>query len=125
VTTPALVAYDLGLATANVDPPHNAKFERLVNSKHGQALFRRAKTRLMAEATTIGGSYVPLVVLFMMWFDGWDPNGSSKGNRSPVWSGSITLVFVNLQGKVVSAATYPFAAGPGKADMMSFLKRFC
>ncbi len=52
----------------------------------------------------------------MMWFDGWDPNGSSKGNRSPVWSGSLTLVFINLQGRVVSVATYPFAAGPGKAD---------
>ncbi len=51
-----------------------------------------------------------------MWFDGWDPNGSSKGNRSPVWSGSLTLVFVDLQGRVVSVATYPFAAGPGKAD---------
>jgi hypothetical protein len=51
-----------------------------------------------------------------MWFDGWDPNGSSKGNRSPVWSGSITMVIVNMQGRVVSVATYPFAAGPGKAD---------
>jgi hypothetical protein len=119
VSIPALIAYELGLANADVDPPYNAKFERLVNSRHGQALFQRAKVKLMAERTTIDGtpaSYVPLVVFFLMWFDGWDPNGSSKGNRSPVWSGSVTLVFINLQGCVMSVATYPFAAGPGKAD---------
>ena len=119
VSIPALVAYDLGLADAKVDPPYNAKFERLVNSEHGQALFHRAKGKLIAEGTTIDdnhSSYVPLVVLFLMWFDGWDPNGSSKGNRTPVWSGSLTLVFINLEGHVVAVATYPFAAGPGKAD---------
>jgi hypothetical protein len=119
VSIPALVAYELGLANATVDPPYNAKFERLVISEHGQTLFQQAKAQLMAESTTIDGtntSYVPLVVMLMMWFDGWDPNGSSKGNRSPVWSGSLTLVFVDLQGRVVSVATYPFAAGPGKAD---------
>jgi hypothetical protein len=119
VSIPALVAYDLGLANANVDPPYNAKFDRLVNSEHGKALFHRAKGQLTAEGATINGThadYVPLVALFMMWFDGWDPNASSKGNRSPVWSGSLTLVLINLQGCVVSVATYPFAAGPGKAD---------
>jgi hypothetical protein len=117
--SPHLISYDLGLSNADVDPPYNAKFERLVNSEHGQALFQRAKVQLIAETTTVNGthaSYLPLVVLFMMWFDGWDPNESSKGNRSPVWSGLLTLVFINLQGGVVSVATYPFAAGPGKAD---------
>ena len=119
VSIPALVAYDLGLANPNVDPPYNAKFARLVNSEHGQMLFQRAKARLLAETLTINASYssyVPLVVLFMMWFDGWDPNGSSKGNRFPVWSGSLTMVVVDMDGGVVSVATYPFAAGPGKAD---------
>jgi hypothetical protein len=119
VSIPALIAYDLGLANPNVDPPYNAKFERLVNSEHGKALFVRAKAKLMAETKMINdtrASYVPMVVLLMMWFDGWDPNGSSKGNRSPVWSGSLTLVFVDLQRRVVAVATYPFAAGPGKAD---------
>ena len=42
VSTPSLEAYDLGLANSNVDPPYNVKFERLVNSPHGQTLFRRA-----------------------------------------------------------------------------------
>jgi hypothetical protein len=119
VSIPTLVAYDLGLANAKVDPPHNAKFQRLVNSEQGQTLFVRAKLKLMAELTALNAapsSCVPLVVLLLMWFDGWDPNGSSKGNRSPVWSGSLTLVIVNIQGRVVSVATYPFAAGPGKAD---------
>lgn len=119
VAIPGLIAYDLGLANAKVDPPFNSKFQRLVNSLHGQTLFRRARTKLLAEVATINAahlSFLPLVVLFMMWFDGWDPNGSSKGNRSPVWSGSLTMVFVNLQGCVMSVTTYPFASGPGKAD---------
>jgi hypothetical protein len=76
VSIPALLAYDLGLANANVDPPYNAKFQRLVNSEHGQTLFLRAKLKLMAEGTTLDAarsSFVPLVVMFMMWFDGWEP----------------------------------------------------
>jgi hypothetical protein len=116
---PSLAAYDLGLPNAKVDPLHNAKFQRLVNSEQGQTLFARAKLKLMADQIALDAalsSFVPLVVMLMMWFDGWDPNGSSKGNRSPVWSGLLTLVIVNFQGRVMSVATYPFAAGPGKAD---------
>ena len=97
VSIPALVAFELGLANSTVDPPYNAKFERLVNSKHGQALFQHGRQQLLAERSTINGRhYEQLVILFLMWFDGWDPNGSSKGNRGGVWSGTLTLVFVNL-----------------------------
>jgi hypothetical protein len=119
ITIPAILAYELGLAHAAVDPPYNPKFERPVNSEHGQELFNRAKTKLMAKAQTINcnaDSYVRYVVLLLMWFDGWDPNGSSKGNRSPVWSGTLTMVFLNMEGTIVVVATYPFATGPGKAD---------
>ena len=99
VSIPTIVAYDLGMADPVVDAPYNEKFDRLVNSPHGQKLIERSRMVLMEEQTTIDcthTSYVPLVVLFMMWFDGWDPNRSSKGNRSPVWSGSLTMVLVNL-----------------------------
>ena len=87
VYIPALVAYDLGMANADVDPPYNDKYARLVNSIHGQALFQEANEKVTADISMINGtqvSYVPLVVLLMMLFDGWDPNGSSKGNRKPV-----------------------------------------
>jgi hypothetical protein len=119
VSIPALLAYELGLAHALIDSPYNPKYERLVNSPHGKKLFNRAKANLLAEATTIDNdvnSYQPYVVLFLMWFDGWDPNSSSKGNRSPVWSGTLTMVFLDMLGSIVSVSTYPFAAGPGKAD---------
>ena len=119
VSIASLIAYDLGVANASVDPPYNVKFQRLVDSEHGQKLFLRAKEQLAIEEAAVDApitSYISLVVLFLMWFDGWDPNSSSKSNRSPVWSGSLTLVFVNLQGGVVSVSTYPFAAGPGKGD---------
>ena len=118
VPVPSLLAYELGLAHATVDPAYNPKFERLVNSRHGQELFHRANAKLIAEANTIDAqidSYVRYVVLLFMWFDGWDPSGSSKGNRSPVWSGTLTMVFLDMLGNIVAVATYPFAAGPGKA----------
>jgi hypothetical protein len=120
------------LAHAAVDPPYNPKFERLVNSNQGQKLFLRAKLQLMSEAETIDAnvnSYARYVVLLLMWFDGWDPNGSSKGNRSPIWSGTITMVFLTMEGVIVFVATYPFAAGPGKADhdviFQQILKDLC
>jgi hypothetical protein len=119
VSIPALVAYELGLAHAAIDPPFNPKFERLVNSPHGQELLIRAKDKLLEDATLIAcpvNGYLRYVVLLFMWFDGWDPNGSSKGNRSPVWSGTLTMVFANMNGDIVAVATYPFAVGPGKVD---------
>ena len=119
VSIPSVLAYELGLADAAVDPAYNSKFERLVNSQHGQELFTRARDKLIAEGPTIEcmvNDYSPYVVLLLMWFDGWDPNGSSKGNRSPVWSGTLTMVMVDMPGRVIAVASYPFAAGPGKAD---------
>jgi hypothetical protein len=119
VSIPSLIAHTLGFANPILDPPCNAKYERLVNSKHGQTLLREANVQLLNEGTTVNDtrtSYVPVVVFNLMWFDGWDPNGSSKGNRSPVWSGSVTLVFINLHGLVMSVDTCPLAAGPGKAS---------
>ena len=118
VSLPTLLAYDLGLANPNVDPPYNAKFEQLVNSPRGQELFCQARAKLIAQEHLIDTthlSYVNLVVLFWMWFDGYDPN-TSKGNRHPVWSGLVTLLLINMQGCIVSVTTYPFAVGPGKAD---------
>jgi hypothetical protein len=119
VTILSILAYELGLAHPDHDPAYNPKFERLVHSPHGQELFTRARDKLISESPLIAGTmsaHTPYVVLLLMWFDGWDPNGSSKGNRNPVWSGTLTMVLVDLQGRLVTVASYPFAAGPGKAD---------
>jgi hypothetical protein len=58
---------------------------------------------------------VSLGLLF--WLDGWDPSASSKNNRSPIHTTSVTLLCIdNLMGVLVNARTFPFACGPGKAD---------
>jgi hypothetical protein len=53
----------------------------------------------------------------IFWLDGWDPSASSKNNRSPIHTASVTLLCIdNLTGVLVNAHTFPFACGPGKAD---------
>jgi hypothetical protein len=112
-----LVAYELSLADATIDPPYHAKFQRLVDSQHGQDLFQHGKRQLLLDdERNVDVSVVLYVVFQLYWFDGWDPNGSSKGNRSPIWSGSVTMVFVDIAGIVGFVTTYSIAAGPGKAD---------
>ncbi len=112
-----LLAYELSLADASIDPPYHAKFQRLVDSQHGQELFEHGKRQLLLDHQCHVDVPVVLYVVFLLyWFDGWDPNGSSKGNRSPIWSGTITIVCVDMEGLVVLVATHSTAAGPGKAD---------
>jgi hypothetical protein len=39
----------------------------------------------------------PAVLVYItLWSDGWDPNKSSKNNRSPVWSATGTMIFAEL-----------------------------
>ncbi len=53
----------------------------------------------------------------VFWLDGWDPSASSKNNRSPIHTASVTLLCIdNLTGVLFNARTFPFACGPGKAD---------
>ena len=40
----------------------------------------------------------------------------SKANKSPIWSGTVTLIFANMEGKVHFVTTRLLASGPGKAD---------
>jgi hypothetical protein len=53
----------------------------------------------------------------VLWLDGLDPSASSKNNRSPIHTASVTLLCIdNLTGVLFNARTFPFACGPGKAD---------
>jgi hypothetical protein len=53
----------------------------------------------------------------VFWLDGWDPSASSKNNRPPIHTASVTLLCIdNLTGVLFNARTFPFACGPGKAD---------
>lgn len=53
----------------------------------------------------------------LFWMDGWDPSTSSKNNRSPVHTATVTLLCIdNGTGIPFDARTFPIACGPGKAD---------
>jgi hypothetical protein len=53
----------------------------------------------------------------VFWLDGWDPSASSKNNRSPIHTASVTLLCIdNLMGVLFNARTFPYACGPGKAN---------
>jgi hypothetical protein len=40
----------------------------------------------------------------------------TKANKTPIWSGTVTLIFASLKGEVMFATTRLVASGPGKAD---------
>ena len=53
----------------------------------------------------------------IFWLDGWDPSASSKNNRSPVHTASVTILFIDNSTRIpFNALTFPIACGPGKAD---------
>jgi hypothetical protein len=58
-----------------------------------------------------------IAVGIILWTDGWDPSTSTKSNRTPMHTGTITLVFVDVEtGIVVGVATFPNMGGPGKIN---------
>jgi hypothetical protein len=57
-----LLAYELSLADATIDPPYHAKFQRLVDSQHGQDLFEHGKNQLLLDDEHNVGS-VPVVLV--------------------------------------------------------------
>ncbi len=53
----------------------------------------------------------------IFWMDGWDPSASTKNNRSPIHTASVTLLCIdNSTGLPFDARTFPIACGPGKAN---------
>jgi hypothetical protein len=90
------------------------KYQRLVNSPKGQNCLAKARAafRLLHSCPV-----TPMACLITYWFDGWDPNSSlCKANKTPIWSGTATLIFTSLAGKVTYVTTRLIANGPGKAD---------
>ena len=61
----------------------------------------------------------------IVWTDGWDTSTGCKSNRSPMHTGTITLVFVDVgTGDLVGITTYPNLGGPGKLDHGPVFERF-
>ena len=66
-----------------------------------------------------------IAVGIIVWTDGWDTSTGCKSNRSPMHTGTVTLLFVDVKSKeVVGIATYPNMGGPGKIDHEPAFRRF-
>ena len=90
------------------------KYQRLVDSPRGCSCLKTAHDAFQVMPSNVVKKYVCILTF---WFDGWDPNSSlCKANKTPIWTGTVTLIFASLQGKVVFVTTRIIASGPGKAD---------
>ena len=65
-----------------------------------------------------------LFVYFLLWSDGWDPNRSNKGYRTPVWTATGTFLFVELgiTDKLFQVSMELLSAGLGKEEHTHFFE---
>ena len=104
-----LVAFVLLLPRTNGSPPIPLRLTQLCQSTMMQ--------NFLSTALPISSTQCLVSVGLIFWLDGWDPSASSKNNRSPVHTASVTLLCIdNVTGMLFNTRTFPFACGPGKAD---------
>ena len=115
-------AYYLPLAevlghTLGLQPPNAVileKYQRLLREDRGTQCLAEASFALDVPPTR---NLRKLCCSLIFWFDGWDPNSSlCKANKTPIWSGTATLIFSELDGAVLYVTTRLIANGPGKGD---------
>jgi hypothetical protein len=96
------------------------KWKSLASSKKFKAFLQRIAGRISGHSI-IQQTAVGIVV----WTDGWDTSTGTKSNRSPMPTGTVTLLFVDVAScQVVGIATYPNMGGPGKTDHGSVFQCF-
>ncbi len=79
----------------------------------------------IAQLSPGNSSIQKIAVGVIVWTDGWDTSTGTKSNRSPMHTGTVTLLFVDVEsGEVAGMATYPNMGGPGKIDHGSVFHRF-
>jgi hypothetical protein len=65
-----------------------------------------------------------VAVGLLIWTDGWDPSTGCKSNRSPMHTGTLSLLVVDVgSSMVVGVCTYPNMGGPGKIDHEPVFRR--
>jgi hypothetical protein len=93
----------------NKDP----KWKSLASSNKFQTFLRN----IHAPDNTRYPSLRQLAVGLLLWTDGWDTSTGCKSNRSPMHTGTVTLLIVEVETHaIVGIATYPNMGGPGKID---------
>lgn len=97
------------------------KWQSLAMSDKFQSFMRRIPPLSGTDTLLVQQVAVGIIV----WTDGWDTSTGTKSNRSPMHTGTVSLLFVDVMlGEVVGIATYPNMGGPGKADHGTVFHRF-
>jgi hypothetical protein len=82
--------------------------------------------RQHAELSFDSTSQCLVTLGLVFWLDGWDPSASSKNNRSPIHTVSVTLLCIdNSTGVLFNARTLPFACGPSKSNHNIIFQALC
>lgn len=72
---------------------------------------------LHAKDNNRNTSLCQLAVGLLVWTDGWVTSTGCKSNRSPMHTGTVTLLIVQVETRcIIGIATYPNMGGPGKID---------
>lgn len=104
------------LAFADGGASINEKFQKIIECPKAQRIIKAGNGILLNNNQSYN-------VLLIFWFDGWDAASSlTKANKNPIWSGVITMIFVEGNSTLLTVKTRLMASGPGKADHYSVLK---
>jgi hypothetical protein len=113
-----IAAYVLLLTRTTGAPPIPLRLTQLCQSKIMQDFLMTAPPIRSTQCLVSSG--------LIFWLDGWDPSASSKNNRSPVHTASVTLLCIdNLTGVLLNTRRFPIAWGPGKADHNIIFQALC
>ena len=105
------------LAFADSGTSINEKFQMIIECPKAQRLINAGNSILQDTPQSCN-------VLLIFWFDGWDAASSlTKANKNPIWSGVITMIFVQGKTTMITVMTRLMATGPGKADHSPVLKK--
>jgi hypothetical protein len=115
----SILSHALMMKTFNAEETKDPKWQSLASCDK----FRSFLSSIPQPHEPLG--LLQIAVGIIIWTDGWDTCTGMKSNRSPMHTGSVTLLFVNVgTGMVIGIATYPNMGGPGKIDHGSVFRRF-
>lgn len=110
-----ILAHSIGFAESS--SVINEKFQKIIECPKSKRVLQAGKELITDHSCTYS-------VLLIFWFDGWDAASSlTKANKNPIWSGVITMIFVDHNDNLVTVATRLMSVGPGKGDHTPVLEK--
>jgi hypothetical protein len=111
-----IAAYVLLLPRSTGTPPVPLRLTQLCQSATIQ--------NFLSTAPPIRTTKCLVSLGLVFWLDGWDPSASSKNNRSPIHTASVTLLCIdNLTGVLFNPVPFPLPVVPVRPTTILSSKR--